>query len=338
MPSLTARLIAESDDTVVVEGNHYFPAESVRREFLTDSSTHTVCPWKGRASYHTVTVDGVSAQDAAWYYPHPTPLARQVKDRVAFWRGVQVDVVARRAAEQHAGGVMNEQVDVVVLGMGPGGEDVAGQLAEAGLVVVGVEERLLGGECPYWGCVPSKMMIRAGNTLAEARRVDGLAGTATVRPDWAPVAARIRAEATDNWDDKVAVDRFVGKGGRFVRGRGRSRPGRAGSPSGTGPSRPPGRSWSPPAPNPRSRRSTGWPARRSGPTARPSRPRQLPSSLIVLGGGAIGLELSQAYARFGVRVSMMEAADRLLPVEEPESSGAGPRRVDPRRHHGAHRR
>lgn len=87
------QVIAESDDTVVVEGNHYFPAESVRREFLTDSTTHTVCPWKGRAGYYTVTVDGVTADDAAWYYPHPTPLARQVENRVAFWRGVQVDVV-----------------------------------------------------------------------------------------------------------------------------------------------------------------------------------------------------------------------------------------------------
>jgi pyruvate/2-oxoglutarate dehydrogenase complex dihydrolipoamide dehydrogenase (E3) component len=113
---------------------------------------------------------------------------------------------------------MTEQVDVVVVGLGPGGEEVAGKLAEAGLSVVGVEGKLVGGECPYWGCVPSKMMIRAANLLAEARRIPGMAGQATVRPDWAPVAARIRDEATDDWDDKVAVDRFVGKGGRFVRG------------------------------------------------------------------------------------------------------------------------
>ena len=113
---------------------------------------------------------------------------------------------------------MAEQVDVVVVGMGVGGEEVAGRLAEAGLSVVGIESRLVGGECPYWGCVPSKMMIRAANLLAEARRVDGMAGRARVDPDWAPVARRIREEATDNWDDKVAVDRFTGKGGRFVRG------------------------------------------------------------------------------------------------------------------------
>jgi len=84
------QVIAESDDTVVVEGNHYFPPESLHRRFFTGSDTHTLCPWKGIASYYTVTVDGVSSPDAAWFYPHPTVLARKVKNRVAFWRGVQV--------------------------------------------------------------------------------------------------------------------------------------------------------------------------------------------------------------------------------------------------------
>src|SRR3954452_4218813 len=113
------------------------------------------------------------------------------------------------------------EVDVVVIGMGPGGEEVAGKLAEAGLAVVGVERELVGGECPYWGCVPSKMMIRGSTLLTEARRADPYAGRTTVEPDLAPVAHRIRAEATDSWDDTVAVDRFTGKGGRLVRGRGR---------------------------------------------------------------------------------------------------------------------
>ena len=112
-------------------------------------------------------------------------------------------------------------VDVVVIGMGPGGEYAAGELAEAGLAVAGVEGRLVGGECPYWGCVPSKMMIRAANLVAEGRRIPGMAGASTVRPDWAPVAGRIRDEATDNWDDTVAADRFTGKGGRFPRAWGR---------------------------------------------------------------------------------------------------------------------
>src|SRR6266852_3647640 len=100
---------------------------------------------------------------------------------------------------------MTEPVDVVVVGMGPGGEEVAGTLAQAGLDVVGIDQRLVGGECPYYGCVPSKMMIRAGNLLAEARRIPGMAGESTVDPDWAAVAHRIRDAATDSWDDKVAV-------------------------------------------------------------------------------------------------------------------------------------
>jgi pyruvate/2-oxoglutarate dehydrogenase complex dihydrolipoamide dehydrogenase (E3) component len=122
---------------------------------------------------------------------------------------------------------MIENADVVVIGMGPGGEEVAGSLAEAGLRVVGIENALVGGECPYWGCVPSKMMIRAADLLAEARRIPGVAGSVSVTPDWGPVARRIRQEATDGWDDSVAVERFVGKGGTFVRGRGSiSGPGR----------------------------------------------------------------------------------------------------------------
>ncbi len=209
-------------------------------------------------------------------------------------------------------------VDVVVLGLGPGGEDVAGKLASAGLSVVGIEAGLVGGECPYWGCIPSKMMIRAAHLLAEARRIPGLAGTSTVTPDWAPVAARIRAEATDNWDDTVAVDRFVGKGGTFVRGRGRLvaadtvevdghryRATRAvvvatGSTAGVPPI--PGLADTP-----------YWTNHQAIEAA------DLPVSIIVLGGGAIGAELSQVYSRFGVDVTIVEALDRLLPLEEPEA-------------------
>ncbi|MBO0932580.1 DUF427 domain-containing protein [Fibrella aquatilis] len=83
--------IAESDDTVVVENNHYFPKESVKTEYLTDSTTHTTCPWKGLASYYSLTVDGKTNPDAAWYYPDPKAAASQIKDHVAFWKGVKVE-------------------------------------------------------------------------------------------------------------------------------------------------------------------------------------------------------------------------------------------------------
>ncbi len=214
---------------------------------------------------------------------------------------------------------MAHEVDVVVVGMGVGGEEVAGRLAAAGLSVVGIEHRLVGGECPYWGCIPSKLMIRAANALAEARGVPGLAGLATVEPDWSPVAKRIREEATDDWDDKVAVERFVKKGGRFVRGFGRlAGPGRVevgdetfqarrGIVVGTGtePAVPPidGLAGTP-----------YWTNREA------IEVEELPDSLIVLGGGAIGLELAQVFARFGVSVSVVEALDRLVAMEEPEAS------------------
>lgn len=84
-------VIAESDDTEVVEGNHYFPADSIKREFFVDSSQHTTCPWKGEASYYSVVVDGQTNKDAAWYYPQPKDAAKQIKDRVAFWKGVKVE-------------------------------------------------------------------------------------------------------------------------------------------------------------------------------------------------------------------------------------------------------
>jgi uncharacterized protein (DUF427 family) len=83
-------VVAESDETVVVEGNHYFPRSSVRAEYLTESDTHTVCPWKGTASYYSLSVEGQDNKDAAWYYPEPKPEADQIRDRIAFWRGVDV--------------------------------------------------------------------------------------------------------------------------------------------------------------------------------------------------------------------------------------------------------
>src|SRR5207245_537530 len=83
-------IIAESDDTIVVEGNHYFPRDSVREEFLSPSDTHTYCGWKGDASYYSLRVNGAENKDAVWYYAEPFDKAEMVKDRVAFWNGVEV--------------------------------------------------------------------------------------------------------------------------------------------------------------------------------------------------------------------------------------------------------
>lgn len=82
--------IAESNDTIVVEGNHYFPRESVKAEYLQDSATHSTCPWKGEASYLSLNVGGQENRDAAWYYPAPKDAAKQITGRVAFWKGVKV--------------------------------------------------------------------------------------------------------------------------------------------------------------------------------------------------------------------------------------------------------
>lgn len=84
------KVLAESENTVIVEGNHYFPPESLKKEFFEESNTNTTCPWKGIASYYSISVDGEINNDAAWYYPAPKDAAKQIKDHVAFWRGVEV--------------------------------------------------------------------------------------------------------------------------------------------------------------------------------------------------------------------------------------------------------
>ena len=211
------------------------------------------------------------------------------------------------------------EVDVVVVGLGPGGESAATKLAQAGLEVVAVERHLAGGECPYYGCIPSKMMVRAADVLAEGRRIPDFSGQSTVSSDWSPVHARIRDEATTDWNDLVAVDRLVAAGVTFVRGSaaltaprtvqvdGETYVGRRGVllNTGTEPATPPidGLADTP-----------FWTNRDAVQVA------ELPGSLIVIGGGPIGAEMSQAFARFGVHVTVLEVADRILAPEEPESS------------------
>jgi uncharacterized protein (DUF427 family) len=94
MPKATwnGATLAESDQCIVVEGNQYFPPDAVRREYFKESETHTTCPWKGIASYYSIEVDGKVNKDAAWYYPAPKDAAKQIKDYVAFWHGVDVEV------------------------------------------------------------------------------------------------------------------------------------------------------------------------------------------------------------------------------------------------------
>ena len=214
---------------------------------------------------------------------------------------------------------MEVQTDVIVLGLGTGGEDLALQLLYKGLNVVGVEPNLVGGECAYWACVPSKVMIRSANLLQEARRVNGVAGQADVVPDWALVAKRIREEVTGDWDDTMAVERFESNGGVFVRGRGRlvgpktvkvgseTFVARIGVVLATG-SQP----LIPPIP--------GLADVDYWTTHDAIAVETLPNSLVILGGGAVGCELGQVFSRFGVDVTIVEGQDRLLPNEEQEAS------------------
>lgn len=214
---------------------------------------------------------------------------------------------------------MDHEADVVLVGVGTGGEDLALRLLGAGLDVVGVEPRLVGGECAYWACLPTKLLIRAANLLQEARRVEGVAGSVDVSPDWQLVARRVRQEVSGGWDDATAARRFADRGGRLVRGWGRltgprtvmvdddSYRARRGVVIATG-SRP----WLPPVP--------GLADVGHWTTHDAVQAETLPASLIVLGGGAVGCELGQVFARFGARVTIIEQAARLLPSEEPEAS------------------
>jgi pyruvate/2-oxoglutarate dehydrogenase complex dihydrolipoamide dehydrogenase (E3) component len=215
---------------------------------------------------------------------------------------------------------MNDEHDVIVIGLGVGGEELGGSLARAGMDVLGIEARLVGGECPYWGCIPSKIGVRAAIAVAEAGRVNRLAGSSSVELDYAPVARRI-SDATAGWDDEAAVKRFQDAGGNFLRGRGRiSGPGRVEVDgetfsasraivvaAGGAPAVPPIEGLS---------EVDFWTNREA------MEAKSLPETMVVLGGGPIGLELAQAFHRLGTQVTIVEAMDRLLAPEEPENSDA----------------
>jgi pyruvate/2-oxoglutarate dehydrogenase complex dihydrolipoamide dehydrogenase (E3) component len=212
--------------------------------------------------------------------------------------------------------------DVVVLGLGPGGEYAATKLVEAGLDVVGVERALVGGECPFWGCTPSKLMVRPADLVAEVHRADRLAGDASVRPDWSLVAARIR-EANHGWTDQHHVEPLERAGVRIVRGHGRlAGPGvvRVEHDSGSAELRAARGVLLNTGTRPLRLPIEGLDGTPYWTNREVMQVTEVPRRLVVVGGGPNGLELAQAFARYGAHVTLVEAADRIATAEEPEAA------------------
>ena len=234
-----------------------------------------------------------------------------------------------------------QQVDLVVIGLGPGGEALATAVADAGLAVVAVDRHLVGGECPYYGCVPTKMMVRGSDLVAETGRAAGTVGDVTLLSSWAPVAERVAVQATDHWDDRVAVERLQGHGATVLHGTARLDGVRRVVVTPTDGSDP-----------------VTYEASRGvvlNPGTRPATPpvegladtpfwtnrdavqvTELPGSLVVVGGGPIGCELAQVFSRFGVRVTVVQHGDRHPPRQRARGGRPAHRRVraggDPGRH------
>jgi pyruvate/2-oxoglutarate dehydrogenase complex dihydrolipoamide dehydrogenase (E3) component len=210
------------------------------------------------------------------------------------------------------------EADIIILGVGTCGEDLSLRLLAAGVEVIGIESDLIGGECPYWACIPSKVMVRAAEEVRTARRAASMTGKSGVKPNWDPVAERLRW-ITGGWNDAVAVERYRQRGGTMIKGRGRligprtvavgdlTCTARRGIVIATG-SRP----FIPPI--------AGIGNVDFWTTHDVMKMDALPGSIIILGGGNAGCELGQVLARFGVEVTIVQSRDRLMVREEPEVS------------------
>lgn len=215
-----------------------------------------------------------------------------------------------------------DEVDVVVLGVGSGGEHLARSLARAGLQVSAVESELVGGECPFWGCTPSKLMIRSAHAVAEARIADRWSGRVEIHPSLAPAAARIR-KANHDWHDDGHTGPLEEAGVSIVRGRGRlDGPGRVVVETLNGPVLLAARrgvvlntGTSAAVPDLPGLAEVGYWTNREVVQV-----ERAPDSLVVLGGGTIGAELAQAFGRLGSRVTLLEVDERILTSEEPEAA------------------
>ena len=208
--------------------------------------------------------------------------------------------------------------DVIVVGLGPGGEFTANKLAKAGLSVLAIDKHLAGGECPFYGCVPSKLMMRGATAVVEAQQAPGVSGECDVRPDWHAVAERVE-RSTRGWTDTASVERLQERGATVVHGEARLTGARTVEVDGTSYSATKGvllgTGTSPAAPPVEGLEDTPYWTNRDI-----VKVTDLPRTMAVIGAGPIGCEFAQAFQRFGVEVTLLEASDRILVKEEPEVS------------------